>query len=46
MYKTTLLANLVKNKASSTAVLPPPITPTIFIFKKKASQVAHAETPK
>src|SRR3546814_4872947 len=31
--------------ASSTAVLPPPITATFFPRKKKPSQVAQAETP-
>ena len=41
----TLLANLVRNKASSTAVFPPPTTATILFLKKKASQVAQAETP-
>ena len=37
--------NLVKNNASSTAVLPPPITATFLFLKKNASQVAQAETP-
>jgi hypothetical protein len=32
-------------KASSTAVLPPPITATFLPRKKKPSQVAQAETP-
>ena len=41
----TSFANLVKNNASSTAVLPPPITATFLFLKKNASQVAQAETP-
>ena len=32
--------------ASSTAVLPPPMTATSWLLKKKPSQVAHAETPR
>ena len=32
--------------ASSTAVLPPPITATGWFLKKKPSQVAHADTPR
>ena len=42
----TSFAKLVRNSASSTAVLPPPTTATCFPLKKKPSQVAHAETPK
>ena len=41
----TLLANLVRNVASSIAVSPPPITTTRSPLKKNPSQVAHAETP-
>ena len=41
----TFLANLVRNKASSTAVFPPPITAIISFLKKNPSHVAHAETP-
>ena len=33
-------------RASSTAVLPPPITATGWFLKKNPSQVAHAETPR
>ena len=41
-----LAAKFVKNKASSTAVFPPPITATSLSLKKNPSQVAHAEIPK
>ena len=36
---------LDKNKASSTAVFPPPTTATSLSLKKNPSHVAHAETP-
>ena len=42
----TLVAWLVRYSASSTAVLPPPITATSLPRKKKPSQVAQAETPR
>ena len=38
-------ANLVRNVLSSMAVSPPPTTATFLFLKKKASQVAQAETP-
>ena len=41
----TLEANLVRYKASSTALFPPPTTITFCSLKKKPSQVAQAETP-
>ena len=41
----TLDANLVRNKASSIAVSPPPTTTIGRSRKKNPSQVAHAETP-
>ena len=41
----TFSAKLVRNSASSTAVLPPPMTATCLPLKKKPSQVAQAETP-
>ena len=41
----TLLANLVRNVASSMAVSPPPTTMSCLSLKKKPSQVAQAETP-
>ena len=42
----TCAARLERYSASSTAVLPPPITATSLPRKKKPSQVAQAETPK
>ena len=44
--RVTLSAKLVRNRASSTAVLPPPTTATVLAAIKKPSQVAQAETPK
>jgi hypothetical protein len=41
----TLRANLVRNKASSTAESPPPTTAMSWSRKKKPSQVAQVETP-
>ena len=41
----TLEANFVKNKASSAAVFPPPITATSLFLKKNPSHVAHADIP-
>ena len=42
----TLLANFVRNVASSIAVSPPPTTTSSRSRKKKPSQVAHALTPR
>ena len=41
----TFEAKFVRNSASSTAVLPPPITATSLSRKKNPSQVAHADKP-
>ena len=41
----TFDANLVKKRASSAAVFPPPITATILSLKKKPSHVAQADKP-
>ena len=41
----TLDANFVRKVVSSIALSPPPTTYTFLSLKKKASQVAHAETP-
>jgi hypothetical protein len=41
----TVVANLVRKIASSTAESPPPTTAMGFSRKKKPSQVAHVETP-
>jgi hypothetical protein len=41
----TFFAMFARYSASSTAVLPPPITATSWLRKKKPSQVAQAETP-
>src|SRR5690606_9124556 len=41
----TLLANLVRNVASSRAVSPPPTTAISLPLKKNPSQVAQLETP-
>ena len=41
----TLVANLVRNMASSTAESPPPTTAISWSRKKKPSQVAQVDTP-
>ena len=41
----TLVANFVRNMASSTAESPPPTTAISWSRKKKPSQVAHVDTP-
>src|SRR3990167_9186708 len=41
----TLVANLVRYKASSRAASPPPMTATSLPLKKNPSQVAQDETP-
>ena len=43
---TTSLANLVRKRASSRALSPPPTTAIRLSRKKKPSQVAQAETPR
>ena len=45
MSEVNVDANLVKKRASSAAVFPPPITATILFLKKKPSHVAQADKP-
>ena len=42
----TLLANFVRNVASSIAESPPPTTTMFLFLKKNPSQVAQYDTPK